>query len=118
MLPNFFKTETDKEKSVKQEKKSAKQHKGRLTINSGSLYFDKADVCIPGKGDVKNIRLELKRTDKRSMNVKKEWIEKLQRETKVQEVWALELEIDGCEIVCISKLDFEFYKHFILEGES
>lgn len=95
----------------KQEAKSARQLLGRTTIGSGNLPFDKADVYIQRARtnfDPKSYRIECKRTDKKSIKFQKAWIDKLKRETNPKEFWALELEIQDEQLVCIPKNDFRF----------
>lgn len=63
--------------SNKQEKQVAKDFNGKQTKNSGATKFG-------GKGDVLldnfNIECKTKITDSESISVKKEWLEKIQKE--------------------------------------
>jgi hypothetical protein len=106
-----FKKKMPAKKAREQEKKSARELLGRQTYGSGNLPFDKADIFIK-KGLVnfepKEMRIECKRTDNKSITIEKEWIDKLKRETKPKEFWALEIEIQDEQIFCISKDDFKF----------
>lgn len=105
------KKDTPQAKAQKQEIKSARELMGRTTLNSGALAFDKADIYInksPTEFDPKTYRIECKRTDKKSIKFEKSWVEKLKRETKAKEFWALELEIQDTQVVCIPKQDFKF----------
>lgn len=70
--PNYLNPKTPKEKSKAQEKRIAK--KGFVTPGSGAFWPYKGDV-IQGK-----YLIEAKRTDKKSMAVKEEWLEKIFRE--------------------------------------
>ena len=117
-LPKYFtENETPQNKAAAHEKRTAREMKGRVTFNSGSLHFDKADVCIKGRKrqGVKNLRMELKRTDKESIVLKNEWFDKLERETAVDESWALELEIKKRQVVILSKENFKFYEWFLMK---
>ena len=64
--------------SNKQEQAVAKTVGGRQTSNSGATAFDKGDVCT------KEIMFECKTsiTDKESYSIKKEVLEKVEREKK------------------------------------
>lgn len=62
--------------SNKQEKTVAKATGGRKTLNSGATAFDKGDV------KTENFLIECKTamTEKQSMSIKKDWIDKLKEE--------------------------------------
>lgn len=65
-------------KSQKQEKRGAKSLGGRVTPASGSLDGFKGDV----KTDTELV--EFKRTDKKSLSLKAEWLEKIYMEAWMQ----------------------------------
>ena len=105
------KQDTPQAKSQAQEKKSARELGGRVTLNSGALPFDKSDIYIQKSKiqfDPKTYRIECKRTDNNSIAIKKSWIDKLICETQPKEFWALELEIQDQQVVVIPKHDFQF----------
>jgi len=96
--------ETPKEKSQKQEKSLAKRYQGRPTLASGALHFDKSDVVL------RNIRVECKRTDKDGLWVKKAWLDKLKREARTDEFYAMEVEVQDERIYLIPEGEFRFLK--------
>jgi len=108
-LPKWADKQEDnvKVKSLKQESACAKRFNGRVTFASGALPFDKGD-CV-----FKNIRLELKRTDKDGIWFEKKWIEKIEREIKPREFYAFEVEIQDKRMYLISEEEFEFVKWII-----
>lgn len=112
MIPKWFnKEDSKKDKSVKQERGTAKNLRARVTIGSGNLSFDKADVFIKRGAvqfDPKEMRIECKRTDAKSLSIKKDWIDKIERETSAKEYWAVELEIQDTKAYLISPDDFKF----------
>jgi hypothetical protein len=65
-----------KKYSNRQEKKVAKSLNGRKTANSGATLFSKGDVAT------KYFLIECKTsiTQKQSMSIKKEWLEKIEEE--------------------------------------
>lgn len=85
-----------------QEKATAQRFKGRVTLSSGALPFDKADALL-GK-----IRTECKRTDKEGIYFTKSWISKMERETSVKEDFAFELEIQDKRMYIIPEKLFKF----------
>lgn len=107
----FGKNDTPRDKADKQERDAAKKYGGRKTIGSGNKIHDKADVHIK-RGrialDPKSIRLECKRTDAESISLKKEYIDKLIRETSAREFWALELMIQDRKVYVIDAGTFSF----------
>jgi len=70
-IPNYLRDKSPKQKSQDQEKRIA--NKGFVTPASGAGWT---------KGDVHqdNLMIEAKRTDKKGMSVKEEWLEKVFRE--------------------------------------
>ena len=99
---------SEREKSIKQEKKLAKINNLRLTKNSGA-GSDKAD--LKGSG----LRIEAKRTDKSQIAFKLEWIQKLKRETKAGEIPVIVIEIGGETLYCVFQSEFDFIKQRIEE---
>lgn len=63
--------------SSKQERKVAKYLNGRTTLNSGAAMFNGGDV----KTDLFCIECKTAMTEKQSMSIKKDWIDKLKEET-------------------------------------
>ena len=112
MIPKWFnKEESIRDKSQRQERGTAKNLRARVSIGSGNLDFDKADVFIKRgtvQFDPKEMRLECKRTDAKSLSIKKDWIDKIIRETKPKEYWAVEVEIQDTKAYLISEEDFRF----------
>jgi hypothetical protein len=108
-LENFKdpKEKTIKEKSQKQERRVSKEVKGRPTINSGALYFDKADV----RG--KNLRVECKRTDKQQIVLKKEWLLKLRAECNIKDIPVVNIEIGEESWYIVRKEEFEYIRQRI-----
>jgi len=68
-LPKYLNPESPKRKSINQEKRIAK--KGFRTPKSGSFWELRGDIRQ------ENYVIEAKRTDKKSMSVKEEWLEKI-----------------------------------------
>jgi hypothetical protein len=68
-LPKYLREKTPKEKSRKQEEKLAQ--KGFLTPASGATPFLKGDVSF------EDYLVEAKRTDKKSMTIQEEWLQKI-----------------------------------------
>lgn len=87
MLPKYLtREETIREKSQKQEKKLAK--KGFIMPASGAVWPYKGDVSF------EDYLVEAKRTDKKSMSVKEEWLKKIFEESiDVGKGAGIELEI-------------------------
>jgi len=106
----FFRDETKKEKSDKQERKVAKETGGRKTINSGSLIFQKGDVEIPSK----KVLIEAKRTDGKGMRIPKAWLTKLRKDAK-SKIPVMHIEIDGEEWYMVRREEF-FYILEKIEG--
>lgn len=77
----------NKKYSKAQEKKVAKTLKGKVQANSGATPFYKGDVVTS------NFLIECKTatTEKKSMSIKKEWIEKIKEEAFAMGVtnWAI-----------------------------
>lgn len=71
VLPKWLKKQTDREISNDQEKSVAKSVKGRTTIASGALHFDKGDVVGSG------FRGECKVTRNKSYSLKLEELHKI-----------------------------------------
>ena len=67
--PNYLLPDTPKRKSQRQEKRLAKE--GFLVPASGALWNLKGDVSF------KDFLVEAKRTDKKSISVKKGWLTKI-----------------------------------------
>jgi hypothetical protein len=100
---------TIKDKATMQEKRIAKRNKLRTTIASGAKHFDKADI----KG--KHIRIECKRTDKRQIIIKKEWLEKLERETTVSDIPVMNIEIQNENWYLVRQSEFDYILELIKE---
>lgn len=65
--------------SSKQESKIAKEFKGVQTKNSGATKFGgKGDVLLPG---LMSIECKTKTKNSDSINIKKEWLEKINKES-------------------------------------
>lgn len=112
-LPEHFKNNDSstfrgrKAKSVKQEKRIAREYQGSLVSGSGSGR-EKGDVNLRS-----GFKMEAKRTDAQSMSIKRVWLEKIAAEAFVRHQRpALEIEFgpddSGKEShwVVISKQDF------------
>lgn len=85
-LPKYLQNETERSKSRKQEKRIVK--KGFVTIASGAIWSQKGDVQL------EDYLIEAKRTNKKSMAIKEEWLEKIYREaTAIGKDAGVELEI-------------------------
>lgn len=82
----------------------AKKHKGKQTILSGALAKNKCDVVFKG------IRLEHKQTDKESIVLKKEWLDKLENSCYLSEVPALAINIQGKTWILIRESEFDYIK--------
>lgn len=107
----FFLKKTNRQKAGEQEKKIAKEVRGRTTINSGAFLFQKGDVEIVDK----NILLEAKRTDKKGMRINKEWLTKLKNQAK-NRIPVFHLEIDGEEWYMVRPSEFLFILENIERG--
>ena len=91
----------NKNKANRQEKRLAKELKGYTTAASGAGR-NKGDI------DTKNFKIEVKRTDKQSLAIKKSWLLKIEEESYgVGKEPALIIEIDGEEWVVIPKRLFK-----------
>src|ERR1017187_8155679 len=85
-IPSYLNELTPKQKSQKQEKNLAK--KGFVTPGSGAFWPFKGDVVFS------DYLVEAKRTDKKSMSVKEEWLKKIFEESIVANKSAgIEIEI-------------------------
>lgn len=91
-LPEYLNRDPQTEKlrkSKRQEKSAARDYGGRTVGGSGSGR-EKADVNTP------DVKLECKRTDKASMSLKREWLEKVfDQAYSSGRVPALEIEFEG-----------------------
>jgi len=105
----FFEGKTKKEKSRQQEKKVAKEAKGRTTIASGALSFDKADVI--GKF---HFRVECKRTDKEQLIFKKIWWNKLSAQSRF-EIPSMHIQIGELEAYLIRPEEFKLIQEYLEE---
>jgi hypothetical protein len=84
--PSYLVEDTPRKKSQKQEKKLAT--KGFVTPASGAIWAFKGDVSFS------DYLVEAKRTDKQSMIVKGEWLDKIYKESvMVGKEAGIELEI-------------------------
>ena len=91
----------NRSKSNKQEKRLAKEFGGRTTAASGAGR-NKGDI------DIKRFKIEVKRTDKQSLAIKKEWLVKIDEEAYgVGKDPALIIEIGGEEWDVIPKRIFK-----------
>lgn len=89
---HFLNPEGVKKKSGRQEARVAKGMGGKTQKGSGSVDFNKGDVKTT------ELLIEAKRTDKDSLSVKKEWLEKITREAiAYNKVPALSIEFDKTE---------------------
>jgi Holliday junction resolvase len=102
----FEREKTVKDLSIIQERKLAKDLKGRTTIMSGALAKDKADITA-GK-----LRIECKRTDKESISIKKEWLIKLKNGTKLSEIPVVAIQIQDEDWFLVRPEEFKY-----IEGE-
>ena len=90
----------NRSKSNKQEKRLAKEFGGRTTAASGAGR-NKGDI------DIKRFKIEVKRSERGSLAIKKEWLLKIDEEAYgVGKNPALAIEIDGEEWVIIPKRVF------------
>ena len=84
-LPKYLVEKTPKQKSLEQEKRIAK--KGFVMPASGAFWPFKGDVSF------EHYLVEAKRTDKKSMSVKEEWLKKIFEEAlKAGKTAGMELE--------------------------
>jgi Holliday junction resolvase len=91
----------NKDKANRQEKRLAKEFGGVTTAASGSGR-NKGDI------DIRRFKIEVKRTDKQSLAIKKEWLVKIDEEAYgVGKDPALIIEIDGEEWAVIPKRIFK-----------
>ena len=91
----------NKNKANRQEKRLAKELKGYTTAASGAGR-NKGDI------DIRKFKIEVKRTDKQSLAIKKEWLLKIDEEAfGVGKEPALIIEIDGVEWAVIPKRIFK-----------
>ena len=79
--------------SKAQESRVAKKLNGKMTANSGATYFSKGDV----KTKYFCIECKTATTEKQSMSIKREWINKLKEETFAMNkpYWALVFNFGG-----------------------
>lgn len=100
-LPKYLAGDlSPKDKSKRQEKKTAKRLGGMVTLGSGNKHI---------KGDVSagDYRVECKRTDKESISIKREWLLKIKDEAFADRVKpALEIEIQDESWIMIPVDDF------------
>lgn len=94
---------TGKERSKKQEKRLAKEFKGRVTPASGARHI---------KGDVlgEQFFIEAKTTSKKQYTLKKETLDKLEREAVTSRkipALIIQFEMDRREFAIISKEDLQ-----------
>lgn len=103
------KINSKKEKSKRQEKRVAKEIRGRVTVGSGNKPLD--------KGDVRNeeFLIECKRTDKAQITLKKDYINKIKSEAGFK-IPALNIEIQDENWYVIRKQEFMLLQQF-LRGE-
>jgi hypothetical protein len=73
-IPSYMSDLKVRRKSQIQEKRIAGEMGGKVQKGSGALEFNKGDIRT------KELLIEAKRTDKDSMSVKKEWLEKISME--------------------------------------
>jgi len=101
--------EGKKEKSIRQEKYVAKRYGGRTTIASGATPADKADVRID------KVRVECKRTNGKQIAVKKEYLEKLERECLAHEIPVLNIQIEDSNWYLVRPSEFDYIMQKIKE---
>ena len=125
MMPKWTEKDTTirgrKKKADIQEKSLAKRFNGRTTIGSGNQSWDKADIHIlrnRGQLDSNGVRIECKRTDKDCIKIEKKWIEKLKMETRPDEFWSMELEINDTKCYLISESEFRFLINILTASAS
>jgi len=105
---SFSRFISNKKKSVIQEKNTSKKLKISQTKNSGSGRV-KADLISLKK----NVIVECKRTDKNSLSIKKEWIEKLEKESKLTSLLPIiEIQFGDKSYYLIADSNFDI-KNFI-----
>lgn len=104
-LPEYLlREETSHSKSRRQEKKGAKKYGGYTTTGSGNKA-DKGDVNAGG------YKIEFKRTDKKSISVTLEWLEKIKEQAFAARMKpALEIEIQDESWTMIPSEDFKLLK--------
>ncbi|GIW22509.1 MAG: hypothetical protein KatS3mg068_1516 [Candidatus Sericytochromatia bacterium] len=102
---------SNKKKANLQEKKTSKKLGINLTKNSGAGKV-KADLI----SHKKKVIVECKRTDKNSISLKKEWIEKLESESKLTNLLPL-IEIQFCDksyyLIADSEFTIENFLNFL-----
>lgn len=92
---------SSKDKSKKQEKRSAKDYDGITTSASGARG-NKGDVNLKS-----GFKLENKTTDKNSIRVEKKWLDKIEEEAfEVGVMPLLEIELQDQQWVIMRKEDF------------
>lgn len=103
MLPKWITKDKSKKKSQKQERRLAKKLKdGRVQAGSGSLWGAKGDVRT------KIHLIELKRTDKLSISLKKEWLDKITKEAlKDNRIPSLGIEIGSKRYIIVEECYLE-----------
>ncbi|MEM4178000.1 MAG: hypothetical protein QXS29_10600 [Nitrososphaeria archaeon] len=102
---------SNKSKANFQEKKLSKKLKISQTKNSGSGRV-KADLI----SHKKQVLIECKRTDKDSISIKKEWLEKLEAETQLTHflpILALEFGDKTYYMIVDSNFDLENFLEFL-----
>ena len=100
---NYFSGDTSKQKSKKQEVSLAKKLGGRTTFGSGSWGHDKTDV------EVGKFKIECKRTDKKSIILKKDWLIKLRKQAGAN-IPILHLEIQDERWFLVREEEFNYIK--------
>lgn len=82
--------------NIGREYELTKKKQGRLTVGSGSKWFDKGDLSLP------NFLLELKATAKKSYSLKKMVLEKIKGESLPKDKhWGMLISIDGFEVLVV-----------------
>lgn len=96
--PKLFEQEHNNKKSKKQEKRIANKLNGKRQKGSGAIRHHKGDVKTP------DLLLEAKRSDKDSISLKKEWLEKISKEALVSgRVPALAIEFGTADILTAAR---------------
>ncbi len=90
-------------KSRKQEDRVASAVRGRRTLASGALAFDKGDVVSGNR----RWRIECKRTDKDRITIKREWLVKIMKESRGR-IPALNIQIGDVEFYLVRPDEFSY----------
>ncbi len=110
--PKFNLDKSFQKKSLLQEKKIAKEFRGK-TVSGSGRGFIKGDV------DLKDYKIECKQTEKESYTLKLSTLQKIKREASLEDKkFAMIIEIDGFEIAVIAKKDLIDLLNFWIQVNS